>query len=206
MGEVSGEAVADVDTGSGQAAAKKGCTDRETWPREEVGMIARGLGVTEFAREGSEGGELSGRSAEAAGAIEEVSWVCGGAAERTTHGSGAEEDDVGENVIGRRFGGVPARQRNFERAGEGEKTIEEAVEPTLVTREGAGQCEGKEGRCGVCAHGGEVAQAAGEGTVSNGQRGMPVTAKVAAFEGEIGCDEDLVLWWGLEDGAVVADA
>jgi hypothetical protein len=35
---------------------------------------------------------------------------------------------------------------------------------------------------------------------------VPVTTKVAAFEREIGGDEKLVVGWGLQDGAVVADA
>jgi hypothetical protein len=35
---------------------------------------------------------------------------------------------------------------------------------------------------------------------------MPVAAEVAAFEREVGGDEEFVVGWGLQDGAVVADA
>jgi hypothetical protein len=35
---------------------------------------------------------------------------------------------------------------------------------------------------------------------------VPVAAKVAAFEREVGGDEELVAGRGFEDGAVVADA
>jgi hypothetical protein len=34
---------------------------------------------------------------------------------------------------------------------------------------------------------------------------MPVAAEVAAFEGEVGGDEEVVVRWGFEDGAIVAD-
>jgi len=42
--------------------------------------------------------------------------------------------------------------------------------------------------------------------VSDGGGGVRGTAKVAAFEGEVGGDEEFVVGGRFEDGAVVADA
>ena len=45
MGEVGGEAVAEVDAGGGEIAAQKGFADVEARFGEEVGMVFGGLGV-----------------------------------------------------------------------------------------------------------------------------------------------------------------
>ncbi len=71
-----------------------------------------------------------------------------------------------------------------------------------------GYWEGEREKAGErgCAHSGEVAETSGEGAVADGLGGVPVSAEVAAFEGEVGGDEQVVVGgWG-ENGAVVADA
>ena len=53
-----------------------------------------------------------------------------------------------------------------------------------------GQGEGEEGGERGCAHGGEIAEAAGEAAVADGFGRMQVAAEVPVFEGEVGGDED----------------
>ncbi len=90
--------------------------------------------------------------------------------------------------------------------GEGEEAVEEGVEPGAVACDRFGDGEREEASEGGCAHGGEVAEASGEGAVADGLGGVPVAAEVAAFEGEVGGDEEVVVRGRGKDGAVVADA
>jgi len=101
------------------------------------------------------------------------------------------------------------RRGGCELRGEGAKAGEEAVDPyaTLPGREHlCGKGEGEECGEGARTHGGEVAEAAGERAVADGSGGWRSRRKVAAFEGEVGGDEELVAAGRAEDGAVVADA
>jgi hypothetical protein len=54
VGEVGGEAVAEIDAGGCEATAEKGLADGQARLREEVGMVVRGLCVAELARRGGE--------------------------------------------------------------------------------------------------------------------------------------------------------
>ena len=128
MGEVGGEAVAEVDAGGGEAAAEEGLADGEAGLGEEVWVVV-GCGCgAEFAWGGGEGGEFGGGAAEGAGDVEEVAGAGAGAAEGAACGGGAEEDDVGEDEVGGGFGGVAAGEGNVVGCGEGEEAVEEAVE------------------------------------------------------------------------------
>ncbi len=53
VGEVGGEAVAEIDAGGGEAAAQEGLADGEARLREEVGVMGVGGCGTEFAWGGS---------------------------------------------------------------------------------------------------------------------------------------------------------
>ena len=90
--------------------------------------------------------------------------------------------------------------------GEGEEAVEEAVEEERRAGDGFWQGEGKECGEGFGSHGGEIAEAAGQGAMADGSGVVPGAAEVAVFEGEVGGDEELVMGGWFEDGAVVADA
>ena len=91
-------------------------------------------------------------------------------------------------------------------AREGEQAVEKAIEPAGVARGGYGESEGEKCRERSGSHGSEIGEAAGQGAVADGGRGVPGAAKVAAFEAEVGGDEEFVAGRRGEDGAVVADA
>ena len=90
--------------------------------------------------------------------------------------------------------------------GERKQAVEEAVEPAGIAGDGFWHGEGEECSEGLGSHGGEIAEAAGEGAMADGGGAMPLAAKVAIFEGEVGGDEEFVAGGWFEDGAVVADA
>jgi len=80
--------------------------------------------------------------------------------------------------------------------------VEEAGSAGYVGWHGEGEERGE----GLRTHGGEVAEAAREGTVADGGGSVPGAAEVAFFEAEIGGDEEFVAGGRFQDGAVVADA
>jgi hypothetical protein len=148
-------------------------------------------------------------SSERAGNEDGIAGLCSGAAKGVPGGCRADEDDVGEDEVGGRLGGVAACERSFVLLGKGAETVKEAFDPSLASggaENFGGECEGEEGgnRCG--SHGGEVAQAAGEAAMADGGGGVKVATEVSVLEGEVGGDEDLVATGRMKDGAVVADA
>ncbi len=102
--------------------------------------------------------------------------------------------------------GVAAGEWDVVGGGEREQAIEEAVEPAGIAGDGFWQGEGEKSGEGLGSHGGEIAEAAGERAMADGGGAMPVAAKVAIFEREVGGDEEFVAGGWFEDGAVVADA
>lgn len=92
------------------------------------------------------------------------------------------------------------------RSGEGQESVEKAVQEVGIARGGFWKREGEESCERSGAHGGEIAEAAGEGAMTDGGGGVPIAAEVTAFQGEVGSNEELVTGGWLEDGAVVADA
>jgi hypothetical protein len=209
VGEVGGEAVADVDGGGGEVTAKEGGADVEAGLRVSVWVIGCGGSDPRRTVGGEERGEFGVGSAERAGDEEGVAGVCSGAAEGAAGGGGADEDDVGEDEAGGGLGGVAASEGYVVPLGEGAEASEEALDPLLATagaRHVGREGEREEGGDGGGPHGGEVAEAAGEAAMSDRGCGVEVAAEVAVFEGEVGGDEDLVVARRAEDGAVVADA
>jgi hypothetical protein len=87
-------------------------------------------------------------AAERAGDIEGIAGLGVGASERAASWSGAEEDDVGEDEIGRGLGGVTAGEGSVVVLCECAETMEESVNPALTiagSEKGAGERKGEEG-------------------------------------------------------------
>ena len=90
------------------------------------------------------------------------------AAKSAASGRGADEDDVGEDGFGRRLGGVAAGERDVVRGGESKKAIEEAIEPARVAGDGFRHGEREKGSQWLGSHGGEIAEASGQGAMADG--------------------------------------
>jgi len=134
VGEVGGEAVAEVDGGGSQ-----------TVPDEPEALIDTGLGAKVRSQQGfevpwdseragwltfgqlGEAGEGGGGSAKGAGDVEDMAGAGGGAEQGPSLGNAANEDDVGDG--NGRFGEIPAGQRGLVGGGEGEEAVEEGVDP-----------------------------------------------------------------------------
>ena len=218
MGEVGGKAVADVDHGGRQGAealaggqARLGIEVRMTG--FGAGEGAEALWVTRECE------EFGGGSAEGAGDAEEIAGARRGAKTGRVARKLAEGDDVGEDFslafsgswrhfswrhFSRRLRGVAAGERDAMLAGEGQEAVEETVEPGGGKAHGQGERE-EDGE-GLGAHGGQIAESAGEAAMADGLGRMPVAAEVDVFEGKVGGDADFVAGSGAKNGAVVADA
>jgi hypothetical protein len=215
VGEVGGETIAEVDGGGGEPVAQELPTEAKPGLREEVrgprGLDGRGVvaqGWLGFGLQGSceELAELGGGSAEGVGDVEEIAGMRAVAAKGAAGGDGAEENDVGQDEVRGGFAGIAAGEGDFAEPGEGEEAVEEGVEPALVAGYGLWQGEREERGEGTGTHGGEVGEPAGEGAMADASGGVEVAAEVAAFEGEVGGDDDFMAAGDAEDGAVVADA
>ena len=91
----------------------------------------------------------------------------------------------------------------------GAQSAKEALHPRATGASGehlCGQRKREEGGQRTGTHRCQVTESARQGAVSGGLGRMPVAAEVAAFEGEVSGDEDLVATRGAQDGAVGADA
>ncbi len=202
VGEVGGEAVADVDHGVGERAQAAALGEARLGV--EMRMARRSLREpAEFFWMARECEQFGRGSAEAAGDIEEIAGARGGSQARMTARKLPDSDDVGADEAGG-FGGVSPGEGNTMTRGEREKSVEEAVEP------GGGQTRGQRKREKHCerlrAHGGQIAESAGEAAVTGGFGRMEIAVEVAAFEREVGRDADFVAGFGTDDGAVIADA
>jgi hypothetical protein len=71
-------------------------------------------------------------AAEGAGDVEAVPGMGSGTTKRAATGSGADENDVGQDEIGGGFGGIAPGERGAVLSGERAKSGEEAVDPTLA--------------------------------------------------------------------------
>jgi hypothetical protein len=91
---------------------------------------------------------------------------------------------------------------------EGAQTGKKTLDPALSSARGehvGGEREGEERRKRAGSHGGDIAQAAGQGAVAYGLRRMQVAVEVASFQGKVRGDNDFMSFGQAEDGAVVAD-
>ena len=143
-------------------------------------------------------------------------------------GDSASEDDIGNGERG--LGEVAAGERQLMGLGEGEKTVEKPVNKGggKGRRRAAARCasrrcasgltpfysldeifrkgQGQERGDGTSAHGGQIAESAGESPMTDGFGWMPVEAEMAAGDGEVGGDGQLLAGGGMKESAVVADA
>lgn len=137
MGEIAGKAVAQIETGSCQTPPEQCLTGGKTRLREKMGMILPGhSGVPATL---GEGGKFGSRATQGACAIQNIARTCSGTPQRPSPGGTAQQHDVGQNVLGRGFGGVAARQWNMMDGGKGQKAIQKAVEPWPIRRDLARQ-------------------------------------------------------------------
>src|SRR5208283_1674097 len=102
------------------------------------------------------------------------------------------------------FGQVTASQGGLVGVGKGEEAVEETVEP--VAGELARQAEREEGGDGTGTHRGQIAEPAHQGTMTDGFRRVPVERKMAAGDGKIGGQRQLLAGPEAKQGAIVADA
>jgi len=152
--------------------------------------------------------QTGGGCAESAGYVDQVAGPGAGAEQRPPAGDRADEDDVSDGDW--RLGEVATGKRGSVGVCQGEEAVEEAVYPGAGAAGGPGQLTGEtqreKGGDGACAHGGQIAESAGETAVADGFGGVPVKLKVTAGDGEVGCDGQLFAGPDAEEGAVVADA
>jgi len=153
-------------------------------------------------------GQGCGRSAQRAGDVEVIAGTGSGAQEGFASGNGADQDDVGEGDGG--FGQVTSGERDAGAFRESQQAVVKAGHPRDAAAAGAGeggrQAEGDEGGEGARAHGGQIAEPAGQCTVADRLGPVPVEAEVAAVNIEVGGDGDFFAGPGAQQGAIVADA
>jgi hypothetical protein len=147
-------------------------------------------------------------AAKTAGYVEQVARPRAGAEQGLAVLNHTGKDDIRDGD--RRLSQIAACQRGPMGLGESEKSIEEAIHPGAprfcVLDEIGGQTERKKCRDGPRTHRGQVAEAARESTMADCLGSVPVEAKVAAGDGEIGGDGQLLAWAEAKQGAVVANA
>lgn len=217
MGEIGGEAVADVDSGAGEAAAHEPEALGETRLRKKMGRkfaakcrrdfswFRLGGSSSTCSLHGSEFlelGEAGSGAAEISCYVEQMAGAGAGAEQGFAVRNCAGEDDVGDGDGG--LGEIAAGQRNFVLVGEGEEAIEEAVEP--FAGELARQAKREKGGDGARAHGGEVAQSASQCAMTDGFGRVQVELEVAAGDVEIGSDGEFLVGTEAKQRTVVADA
>lgn len=208
MSKVGGEAVAEVDGCGGEVALKERCADGESWLREEVRVVCGGCGsggTVGF----QQSGEFGVSTAERAGDIESITGLRTGASQREAVRSGANENDIGEDEVCWRFGGVATGERYIVLLRESTESAKKSFDPALTVtgaEKMSGKSEGEEGGYRGSSHGGEIAEAAGEAAMADGCRRMEVAAEVAVLQGEVSGDEDFMTGGMAQDGAVIADA
>ena len=199
VAEVGGEAVAGVDHGGGEFLLAQILADGDARVGVEVARMFRRLqllAATEFC-------ECGDGEAEGSGHVEDVAGAGSGAEDGFAFGDAAEDDDVGEDTVGR-LGGIAAGKGDGVLLRQLQEAGDEAVNPALGKVGGNGKRE--ESCVGRASHGGDVAESAGEAAVADGIGRMPFAAEVDSFEGEVGGDEGLRAAGKIEYGAVVSDA
>lgn len=179
--EVEGETVAQIHAGGGAEAA-------EMEAEGEAGLGAEGIAGS---RHGSEG----------AGDVENVAGGGSGTGEGAACGRGADDADVGGEAAGP--GEVAAGERHAMETGKGGEAAIEPGEPFAVRFGRKGERD--EAPVGVAAHGGDVAESAGEGFPAAIGGGMGGKREVDAIDEHVGGDQELAAAGRGEDGAIVAD-
>lgn len=167
VGEVGGEAVAQIDGGRGHGAP----LEPEALGDTRLGKEMRGQECVElpgdFWRTGTgvgccqfgEASERGGGCAQSTGYIKLVAGPSAGTQQGFASGNPANEHDVGHGYG--RLGQIAARKRCFVSCRKSEQALEKSLNPrgtpSRLDREIAGQTERKKGGDGTRAHGGQVA-------------------------------------------------
>ena len=133
-----------------------------------------------------------------------------------------DEDDVRQGEGGLRQ--VATSQGGVVGVCEGDKSAEKCIDPREIAgrrrqigrragskalrshRKAGGKTKGKEGSQRAGAHGGQIAESPGEGSMANRCRGVPIEAEVPASNGEVRGNGNLLAGSQTQDSAVVADA
>lgn len=134
--------------------------------------------------------------------------MCSGTAEGAASGCRADEDDIREDEVSGRFGGIATRKRRVVLPSNGAEACKEVLNPSLSAagaQDFGGKGEREEGAKGCGAHGGEVAEATRKTAMADRGWRVKVAAKVPVFEAEVGGDEDLVSGGRTKDGTVISD-
>jgi hypothetical protein len=199
VAEVGGEAVAGVDHGGREFVLTEISREGNAGIRVEVSRMhawAKLLSGAKFL-ERSHGG------AEGSACINKVAGACTRAEDGFAFWDAANNDDIGEDAVSR-LRGVASSEGDRVAARESEESADEFVGPAL--RKIGRKREREEGCAGDPSHGGDVAEAASEATVSDGIRRMPLTAEVNALEREVCCNQHLVAVRDVNNRAVITDA
>ena len=118
VGEIGGEAVAEINHGSGQAMLAQVATYCEARDRVEVARVMFGLDPLA----GEQAMEGVGTAAEFSGHIEEVAGPGAGAKDGAAAGNGSQDHDVGQDSSGR-LCRISSRERDPELLGEGQEAV-----------------------------------------------------------------------------------
>ena len=199
VAQIGGQAVAGVDHGArkfvlAEVAAEidAGVGIEMTWMRSRAELVS-----------GAKFLESGNRSTEHTAHINDVTWACARAKHSFAFRYAAYNNDVGEDPV-RRLRRVAAGEDQGIPLRELQESADELIDPAL--RKIGRKREGEKCRVGDSSHGGDVAEAAGEATVSDGVGRVPPTAEVNAFEREVCCNKHFMPAWDVQDGAVVTHA
>jgi hypothetical protein len=208
MGKIGREPITEINSCRCKVSPNKGCAHSKLRLRKEMRVIlGRRVdpGTSILFQQCSELGMGTSKSA---GDVENVSSMRAEAAKRAAAGCSADENNICNDEIGRRFGGVTASKRSMVLLSESMQTGEKSLDPVpafagLEQRGRKG--ERKEGSQRPGAHRGEIAETASEATIAYGERWVDLSTKVPVLKGEVCGDEDLMSRGRAKDGAVITN-
>ena len=129
------------------------------------------------------------RSSKLARDVDSITWPGSRSQDGSSPRHGAEHDDVGQNPC-RGFGSISTGETHLELVGQSQESSQESIHPVL--RNATRKSQGEECCNRFAAHSGNVTEAAGQATVADHLGRVPFTAKMNAFQAEVGCDEGLL--------------
>ena len=147
--------------------------------------------------------EHGSRFAQLTGDINLVSGSGAGTEEGLSAFNAAHDNDVRHNPGGR-LGRISTRQANFVLLRQAQQPAEEPVNPSLGKL--CRHSQGKEGRYWPAAHGGYIAQSAGQAAMSDAFGRLPFTPEMNALEAQVGGHQHLVAWRQTQNRTVIPNA
>jgi hypothetical protein len=144
-----------------------------------------------------------GRTAEPAGDIDQVAGAGAIAPQGCSAGHGSANHDVtGEDLPSAQ---VAARQWSSRSVGKAQQATVEAIDPSRS--DAPGQGEGEQAEARLPAHGGDIAQSAGEGFVTDRFGAVRVQPEMNVFNQQVSGEQEIVAGAaGPEDAAIVTDS